>query len=191
MRSVWSRFPLLVRDLAAACGKEVRLDMHGAGTRLTRPLAENLADALAHLVRNAVDHGAETREERERAGKPVPARLSLRAWEEGDRVHIEVADDGPGVDLDRVRARSGGRARPDQELLQLIFGPGFTTAERVTDISGRGVGLDVVRTDIERAGGTVSVSSRRGAGTTFHLCVPVNGTRPGGPALEAGGRTTS
>lgn len=177
--SAWSGLSRLVQDLASACGKDVVVETDGATTPVDRAVAEALADPLAHLVRNAVDHGAETPDERVRVGKAPQARLWLRARREGDRVHLEVADDGAGIDLDRVRAVAAdlpggpGRPRSDEDLLGLLFLPGFTTAAEVTDISGRGVGLDVVRSGVERLGGTVRVRSRRGAGTTFHLCVPV------------------
>ena len=180
--TIWNKFPRVVRDLSLTCGKDIRLDMEGAETELDRTLIEAITDPLTHLVRNAVDHGVETPEARAAAGKPAQGRLSLRAYHEGGHVNIEIADDGSGIDVDRVRdkARAKGLLRggeegrmSERELMGLIFSPGFSTAATITDISGRGVGLDVVKTNIERIGGTVDVSSERGSGTTFRVKIPL------------------
>ncbi|MFM8413235.1 MAG: chemotaxis protein CheA [Planctomycetota bacterium] len=179
---VFSRFPRTVRDLAKACGKEVALTIDGADTELDRTLIESIRDPLTHLIRNAVDHGIEPPEARVAAGKPRAGSLSLRAFNESGRVTIEVSDDGAGIDVERVRAKAVARglvsaaeadALPAEQVLQFIFEPGFSTAREVTSVSGRGVGMDVVRTNIEAIGGTVDIHSRRGAGTTVRVHVPL------------------
>ncbi len=180
--SVWGKFPRLVRDLALACGKRVRIEMEGEETELDRSIIEAIKDPLTHLVRNAVDHGIEPPEVREALGKPPEGRLLVRAFHEGGQVNIEITDDGAGIDAERILARAieRGFVGPDQaarmserEILDLIFRPGFSTAERVTNVSGRGVGMDVVRTNVERLGGSVDVRSRLGEGTTFRVKIPL------------------
>jgi two-component system chemotaxis sensor kinase CheA len=179
---VFSKFPRTVRDLAKACGKEVQLVLDGGDTELDRSLVESIRDPLTHLIRNAIDHGLEPPEERERAGKPRGGRLSLRAFQESGQVTIEVADDGRGIDVAAVRTKAVARGLataeqaatlPDEQVLRFIFEPGFSTARAVTDISGRGVGMDVVRTNIEAIGGTVDLASRAGRGTTVRVRVPL------------------
>ncbi|NBD09530.1 hypothetical protein GTY96_11155 [Corallococcus sp. c25j21] len=179
---VWNRFPRLVRELANGCGKQVRLQLQGADTELDKTLVEALHDPLTHLLRNAVDHGVETPEQRRERGKPPVGCVTLRASHEGGLVHLGMSDDGAGIDVQRVRqvavqrglltAEQAARL-PDADALMLIFMPGFSTAERVTSLSGRGVGMDVVRTQVERIGGTVEVHSRPGQGTTFTLKIPL------------------
>lgn len=179
---VWSKMPRIVRDLAAACGREVQLEMTGGDTELDRSLLEAVKDPLTHLVRNAVDHGIEPSGQRVAAGKPARGVLSLRAYHAGGQVVVEVADDGRGIDPERVAAKAveKGLRTPDQlstvsnaELLQLLFLPGFSTAEAVTNVSGRGVGMDVVRTKVEAIGGTVDVDSTVGSGTVWRLRIPL------------------
>ncbi len=179
---VFSRFPRTVRDLAKGCGKEVAFTIDGADTELDRTLIESIRDPLAHLIRNAVDHGLEPPEARLAAGKPRAGRLSLRAFNESGRVTIEVTDDGAGIDVERVREKAVARGLvaaeaaailQPEEVLQFIFEPGFSTAREVTSVSGRGVGMDVVRTNIEAIGGTVDIHSRRGVGTTVRVHVPL------------------
>ncbi len=179
---VLGRFPRTVRDLAVACGKEVRLDIDGASTELDRSLVEAIRDPLTHLVRNAVDHGIESPADRAAAGKPREGRLTLRAFQESGSVTIEVADDGGGIPVTAVRAKAVARglisaeaaaALSDHDVLQFIFEPGFSTAAQVTSVSGRGVGMDVVRTNIEAIGGTVDIDSRPGLGTTVRVRVPL------------------
>lgn len=179
---VLGKFPRTVRDLAVACGKEVRLVVDGADTELDRSLVEAIRDPLTHLVRNAVDHGIERPDDRVAAGKPREGRLTLRAFQEGGRVTIEVADDGAGIPVEAVRAKAVARgllaaetaaALADHDVLQFIFEPGFSTAREVTSVSGRGVGMDVVRTNIEAIGGTVDIDSRPGLGTTVRVRVPL------------------
>lgn len=180
--NIWSKFPRVVRDLAVACGKQVRLDMAGQDTELDRSIVEAIRDPLTHLVRNAVDHGIEPPRERAAQNKPAEGRLSLTASHEGGNVHIEITDDGAGIDPQRVRARAvqanvltaeQAARLTDREAINLIFLPGFSTAEKVTQFSGRGVGLDVVRTNVERVGGTVEIESRLGRGTTLKLKIPL------------------
>jgi two-component system chemotaxis sensor kinase CheA len=179
---VFSRFPRTVRDLAKSCGKEVLFTIDGADTELDRTLIESIRDPLTHLIRNAVDHGLETPEARFAAGKPRAGKLSLRAFHESGRVTIEVTDDGAGIDVERVRAKAVERGLvtaeaaallPAERVLQFIFEPGFSTAREVTSVSGRGVGMDVVRTNIEAIGGLVDLHSQRGVGTTVRVHVPL------------------
>jgi two-component system chemotaxis sensor kinase CheA len=179
---VFSRFPRTVRDLAKACGKEVVFTVDGADTELDRTLIESIRDPLTHLIRNAVDHGIESPEARLAAGKPRAGKVALRAFNESGRVTIELADDGGGIDVERVREKAVARglvstaaaaALADDDVLQFIFEPGFSTAREVTSVSGRGVGMDVVRTNIEAIGGTVEIHSHRGAGTTVRVHVPL------------------
>ncbi|MFM8272171.1 MAG: chemotaxis protein CheA, partial [Gemmata sp.] len=180
--NVWSKFPRVVRDLAVACGKRVRFDMDGQETELDKTIIEAIRDPLTHLVRNAVDHGIEPPDARAARGKPPEGRLRLHAFHEGGKVLIEIADDGGGIDPQRVRDKAvranvigaDEAARlSDRELINLIFLPGFSTADRVTHFSGRGVGMDVVRTNIERIGGAVDVESVVGAGTTVRMKIPL------------------
>lgn len=178
----WDRLPRLVRDVARACGREVRLVLEGGETELDRGVLEAIRDPLVHLVRNAVDHGIEPPEERVARGKPREGTLRIRASHAGGRVRIEVADDGAGVAFERVkaRAREHGLVTPEREAamterdwLELLFHPGFSTATQVTDVSGRGVGLDVVRDRLAAVGGAIEVSTRAGAGTTIELRLPL------------------
>src|SRR5208337_3278556 len=165
-----------------ACEKQVRIEMQGKETDLDKTIIEAIKDPLTHLVRNAIDHGIETPEKRLAAGKPPQGRLFLRAFHEGGQVNIEITDDGAGVDLERLKQKSleKGLVTPDQaarmsdrELLNLIFLPGFSTAEKVTNLSGRGVGMDVVKTNIEKIGGTVDIQSRPGQGTALKIKIPL------------------
>jgi len=179
---VWSRLPRVVRDLGAQCGKPVRLVMDGKETELDRTLLEAVKDPLTHLVRNAVDHGLESPEDRVAAGKPAEGTLSLRAYHEGGQVVLETTDDGGGIDPVRVGEKAVEKGlvtrddlarMSDREILDLIFRPGFSTAAAVTNVSGRGVGMDVVRTNIEKIGGTVDLSSQVGRGTTVRIRIPL------------------
>jgi two-component system, chemotaxis family, sensor kinase CheA len=180
--NIWAKFPRVVRDLAVACGKEVRVEMEGEDTELDKTIIESIKDPLTHLVRNAVDHGVETAEARRAVGKPVEGRLLVRAFHEGGQVNIEISDDGAGIDPAKLRAKALERGivtpeaaerMSDREVVDLIFAPGFSTAAAVTNVSGRGVGMDVVRTNIERIGGTVDVQSLVGEGTTFRIKIPL------------------
>ncbi|MEQ8270796.1 chemotaxis protein CheW [Algiphilus sp.] len=176
---VFSRFPRMVRDLASKLGKQVRLQMSGEATELDKSLIERLSDPLTHLVRNAVDHGIESPEKRAAAGKPPEGTLSLAARHESGQVLIEISDDGGGLNRERIleKARSNGIIQEDpatdEEIWQLIFEPGFSTAENVTDVSGRGVGMDVVRRNIAALSGRMDISSTPGAGTRLTIRLPL------------------
>ncbi|MEI6239263.1 MAG: chemotaxis protein CheA [Planctomycetia bacterium] len=179
---VFNKFPRTVRDLAVSCGKEVHLSIDGGDTELDRTLIESIRDPLTHLVRNAVDHGIESPDARAARGKPRIGRLALRAFNESGQVTIEVEDDGGGIAVEVVRQKAIAKglvtaekaaALPDERILQFIFEPGFSTAVTVTSVSGRGVGMDVVKTNIEAIGGTVDIHSRPGLGTTVRVRVPL------------------
>ena len=180
--NVFSKMPRMVRDLAQSLDRRVRLQMEGQETELDKSLLEAIKDPLTHAVRNSLDHGIEPPSVREAAGKDPEGTLRLRAMQEGSHVIIEVADDGAGIAVDRVREKaiergliSAERATllSERELLQLIFLPGFSTAKTVTNVSGRGVGMDVVRTNVEKIGGKVEIDSRAGKGTTLRLRIPL------------------
>jgi len=176
--SVWSRFPRLVRDMARGCGKLVALEMAGCETELDSTIIEAIKDPLTHIVRNAIDHGIEAPEARVAAGKPPEGRLCLRAFHEGGQVNIEISDDGAGMDPPRLRRAAVERGvltadqaerMSDREIVRMVFLPGFSTAETVTNVSGRGVGMDVVRTNVERIGGRVDLETAVGRGTTLRI----------------------
>ena len=180
--NVWSKFPRVVRDLAVACGKQIRIEMEGKETELDKTIIEAIKDPLTHLLRNSVDHGIEMPEQRQAVGKPCEGRLLLRAFHEGGQVNVEITDDGGGIDPAKLKAKAlqKGLITPDQaarmndqQAINLIFAPGFSTAEKVTNISGRGVGMDVVKTNIEKIGGVIEVQSRIGQGTTLRLKIPL------------------
>lgn len=178
---IFNRFPRTVRDIANREGKEVEFIVEGGDTELDRSVMDGLNDPLLHLIRNAIDHGIERPEVREAAGKPPKGTLLLSARRDRDNVIITVEDDGQGIDVERVRKKAveKGFVTPDEagtlsreEIIGFLFQPGFSTAEKITDISGRGVGLDVVRTMLESLHGTIKVESREGRGTTFELLLP-------------------
>ena len=180
--NVWSKFPRIVRDLAALFGKRVRLEMEGSETELDRTIIEAIHDPLTHLVRNCVDHGIETPEARSAAGKRPEGHLLLRAFHEGGQVNIEISDDGAGIDPGRLMRRAvdlrlltaeQAQRLDERAALNLIFLPGFSTAEKITNVSGRGVGMDVVKTNIEKIGGMVDVESKLSAGTTLKIRIPL------------------
>ncbi|MFP3906705.1 MAG: chemotaxis protein CheA [Acidimicrobiales bacterium] len=180
--SVWNRFPRVVRDLARSLSKQVRIEMEGAETELDKTIVEAIKDPLTHLVRNSVDHGIEEPAAREAAGKPTEGRLTLSACHEGGQVIIEIADDGAGIDGGRIRDKAIERglisseqaaAMSTRDLVNLIFLPGLSTASAVTNVSGRGVGMDVVKTNIERIGGVLDVTTEPGWGTTFRIKIPL------------------
>lgn len=180
--NVWSKFPRLVRDLAAICEKQVRIEMEGKETELDKTIIEAIKDPLTHLVRNTVDHGIERSEVRVQNGKPAEGCLTLKAYHEGGQVNIEIIDDGAGLNLERIKNKAIERglmtadqvARlADRDVGNLIFLPGFSTAEKVSNVSGRGVGMDVVKTNIEKIGGTVDVQSRSGQGTSIKIKIPL------------------
>jgi len=182
VRSVFSRFPRLVRDLSRKSGKEVELITEGEETELDKSVVEAIGDPLVHLIRNAVDHGLESAEEREAAGKRHKGRIWLRASHEGNSVVIQVEDDGKGINPERIRdkavekgiiSREEADKLEDRESVELIFAPGFSTAQDVTDVSGRGVGMDVVKNNIKSLNGNVTVQSELGKGSTFILSLPL------------------
>ncbi|MFZ1010981.1 MAG: chemotaxis protein CheW [Candidatus Sulfotelmatobacter sp.] len=180
--NIWGQFPRTVRDVALGCGKEVAIEMEGKETELDKTIIEAIKDPLTHLVRNSVDHGIELPEARVQAGKHRAGRLILRAFHEGGQVNIEITDDGAGLKPDRIRQKALDRGiitaeqasrMSEREVFNLIFLPGFSTAEKVTNVSGRGVGMDVVKTNVEKIGGTVDVQSTPGAGTTVRVKIPL------------------
>ncbi len=180
--NIWSKFPRVVRDLSMAVGKKIRLEMEGKETELDKTLIEAIKDPLTHIVRNSCDHGIESPEKRAEAGKDEEGVLLLRAFHEGGQVNIEIVDDGGGIDPEKIKAKALEKEvitqeqadrMGDRELVNLIFAAGFSTAEKVTNVSGRGVGMDVVRTNIEKIGGTVDIQSRKGKGTTLRVKIPL------------------
>jgi len=194
--TVWNKLPRVVRDMAVTLGKQIRVEMDGTETELDRTIIEAIKDPLVHLVRNSCDHGIELPEVRLRAGKPVQGKLTLRAYHEGGQVNIEIGDDGAGVDAAKVKQKAieKGLLRPEQaeklsdrETLNLIFLPGFSTAETVTKVSGRGVGMDVVKSHIEKIGGIVDVFSRPGQGSTVKLKIPLTLAIIPGLVIMSGG----
>ncbi|WP_169512728.1 chemotaxis protein CheA [Bordetella avium] len=195
MDYVFSRFPRLVRDIAGKMGKQIELQTFGRATELDKSLIERIIDPLTHLVRNSLDHGIETPEKRVAAGKDPVGQLVLSAQHNGGNIVIEVSDDGGGLSRERIlkKAISQGLAvnenSPDEDIWQLIFAPGFSTAEKVTDISGRGVGMDVVRRNIQDMGGHVQLSSRQGAGTTTRIVLPLTLAILDGMSVRVGSET--
>ncbi len=180
--NIWAQFPRTVRDVALGCGKEVGIEMEGKETELDKTIIEAIKDPLTHLVRNSVDHGIELPEARVKAGKARVGRLILRAFHEGGQVNIEISDDGAGLSSDRIRKKAIERGvitaeqaarMTEREIFNLIFLPGFSTAEKVTNVSGRGVGMDVVKTNVEKIGGLVDLQSSLGRGTTVRVKIPL------------------
>jgi two-component system, chemotaxis family, sensor kinase CheA len=193
---VWNKLPRVVRDMAMSLGKQIQLQMDGADTELDKTIIEVIKDPLMHIIRNSCDHGIEVPEVRLSAGKSPRGTLSLRAYHEGGQVNIEIADDGAGIDVIRVKQKAveNGLLRPEQaekmsdrEALNLIFQPGFSTAAVVTNFSGRGVGMDVVRSHIEKIGGAVDVASRLGEGATVKIRIPLTLAIIPGLVITSGG----
>ena len=195
MDYVFSRFPRVVRESAARLGKKIRLETHGQATELDKSLIERIIDPLTHLVRNSLDHGIERPADREAHGKPPEGVLTLTAQHSGGHVVIEVCDDGAGLNRERIlaKAREAGLsvsdATPDEELWPLVFAPGFSTAEQVTDISGRGVGMDVVRRNIQSLGGHIQLFSQVGHGTTTRIVLPLTLAILDGMSVKVGAET--
>ncbi|AXA69628.1 chemotaxis protein CheA [Achromobacter insolitus] len=195
MDYVFSRFPRLVRDIASKMGKQIELQTHGRATELDKSLIERIIDPLTHLVRNSLDHGIETPEKRIAAGKDPVGQLVLSAQHNGGNIVIEVSDDGGGLNREKIlkKAIAQGLAvnenSPDDEIWQLIFAPGFSTAEKVTDISGRGVGMDVVRRNIQDMGGHVQLSCEPGNGTTTRIVLPLTLAILDGMSVRVGEET--
>ena len=182
IRKVLGKFPRMVRDLSRKMGKEVRLELSGEETELDKSVIEEIGDPLVHIIRNAIDHGLESPEERQASGKPAEGVVRIGAYQEGNSIVIEVSDDGKGINVERVKQKaierrliSGADAdrMSEGELVNLIFLPGFSTAEKITDVSGRGVGMDVVRTNINKINGSVEVRTTPGAGSTFIIRLPL------------------
>lgn len=180
--NAWAKLPRIVRDLSVEMGKKIDLQMLGAETELDRQVLELIKDPLTHMVRNSADHGLEGPDERKKAGKPEVGKVVLNAFHEGGHIIIEISDDGRGLNLDRIKQKaiSNGLASESelesmtpQQIYQFIFKAGFSTAEKVTSVSGRGVGMDVVRTNIEKIGGTVELKSWPGKGSTFVIKIPL------------------
>ncbi len=193
---VFSRLPRLVRDIGEQLGKQVELRLAGEHTELDKTVIERISDPLLHMVRNALDHGIESPAERRAAGKPATATIRLEAQQKGGNVIIEIEDDGRGLDYDKIFARAveqgyaSANARPTQEQLQeVIFHPGMTTSDAVTDLSGRGVGLDVVRNNVRSLGGNVEIYSRPGQGTRFTVRLPLTLAILDGLGLQVGDQT--
>ena len=180
--TVFNKFPRVVRDLAKALGKKVNLHLEGTETELDRSIIEAIKDPLTHLVRNAIDHGIEPPEERAQIGKSAEGTLILRAYQEGGQVVIEIEDDGRGIDVEKIKRKAVEKGfmtleeaekASEKELLSLIFKSGFSTAETVTQLSGRGVGMDVVKSNIEKLGGSIEINTVRGKGTTVKIKIPL------------------
>ena len=196
VKSVFQRMPRLAREVAAMTGKQVRLVTEGEGTEVDKTVIERLADPLTHMIRNAIDHGLESTEVREAAGKPAEGLVRLTAAHRSGRIVIEVADDGAGINRPRVKAIAVERGLiaadaqlSDEETDNLIFMPGFSTASEVSDISGRGVGMDVVRRSIQGLGGRISISSRPGRGSTFTMSLPLTLAVLDGMVVSVAGQT--
>lgn len=180
--TIFSRFPRVVRDLSITLGKQCDLRLEGTHVELDKSIIEAICDPLTHLIRNAVDHGVETPERRLKTGKPAKGTIVLRAFHQAGKVNIAISDNGRGIDAAKLREKAVSRGvltaeqaqgMSDRDALRLIFRPGFSTAEKVSDVSGRGVGMDVVRTNIEKLGGTVAVETQVGMGTTIHIRLPL------------------
>jgi len=182
VEQLFRRFPRMVRDVARQCGREVELDVSGQDTDLDKGILDAIAEPLTHLVRNAVSHGIETPEERRKLGKPAQGVIRLNAYHHGNQVVVEVTDDGRGIDAQKIRAKAielgmttaeDAARLSDAEIVEFIFRPGFSTAEQVTEVSGRGVGMDVVQSVLHRLKASISVETRMGQGTTFRLKLPL------------------
>ncbi|MHB8544813.1 MAG: chemotaxis protein CheA [Leptospirales bacterium] len=182
IRKVLGKFPRMVRDLSRKMGKEVRLELSGEETELDKSVIEEIGDPLVHIIRNAIDHGLESPEVRLKSGKSSEGVVRISAYQEGNSIVIEVSDDGKGIDVARVREkaierkliqREDAERMSESELVNLVFLPGFSTAEKVTDVSGRGVGMDVVRTNINKINGSVDIKTGLGTGSTFIIRLPL------------------
>ncbi|MFY7851654.1 MAG: chemotaxis protein CheA, partial [Brevundimonas sp.] len=180
--NAWQKLPRIVRDLANELGKQIELEMHGADTELDRQILDLIKDPLTHMVRNSADHGLEPPEERKTKGKPEKGTIKLSAYHEGGHIIIEITDDGRGLNIDKIRRKvlENGLATEaeldkmsESQIQKFIFGAGFSTAQTVTNVSGRGVGMDVVRTNIDAIGGTIDLRSAFGEGTTFTIKIPL------------------
>lgn len=180
--TIWQKFPRVTRDLAIASGKQVKVDMEGIDTELDKSIIEAIKDPLTHLVRNCIDHGIELPAERTACGKSSVGRLFLRAFHESGKVNIEIGDDGRGLDLEKLKKRAQqlglvsaveAASMSESEAINLIFLPGFSSSEQVTNLSGRGVGMDIVKSNIDKINGTIEIHSQKGQGTTFKIKIPL------------------
>jgi len=194
---VFQRFPRLVRDVSRKLGKQVDLVLEGEDTEADKAIIEALGDPLVHMLRNSLDHGLEGPDERRAAGKAPMGRLTIRAHQEGDRILLDILDDGRGIDPERIRAKAVEKgiidaptatAMSDAEAIQLIFAPGFSTAEAISDLSGRGVGMDAVRSTIHALHGEVALSSTKGQGTQLRITLPLSMAVTRVLVLEAAGQ---
>jgi two-component system chemotaxis sensor kinase CheA len=194
--NAWQKLPRVVRDLAAELGKDIELELHGSDTELDRQVLERIRDPLTHMVRNSVDHGLETAAERIAAGKPPKGTIRLSAYHEGGHIIVSVADDGRGLNIARIRDKvlANGLATEAQlakmseaQIQRFIFAPGFSTAREITNISGRGVGMDVVRNNIDQIGGSIDVTSMQGRGLSFTIKIPLTLAIISALIVEAGG----
>ena len=194
--NAWQKLPRIVRDLATELGKEIELEMHGAETELDRQVLDLIKDPLTHMVRNSADHGLESPAERRRAGKPEKGTIRLSAYHEGGHIIIQIADDGRGLDTERIKAKaiaaglvseSEIEKMSEAQIHRFIFRPGFSTAARVTSLSGRGVGMDIVRANIDQIGGTIDVQSAPGAGSSFSIKIPLTLAIVSALIVQAGG----
>ncbi|WP_294296694.1 chemotaxis protein CheA [uncultured Sphingomonas sp.] len=196
MKTVFSRVPRIIRELEGETGKRVRLDVEGEMTEVDKTVVERIGEPLTHLIRNAVDHGLESPEERVAAGKPAEGVVRLSAAHQSGRIVITVADDGKGIDRERVRAKAIERGivhadatLSDEDIDNLIFAPGFSTAATITNVSGRGVGMDVVRKNIQALGGRIGIQSQKGAGSSFSLSLPLTLAVVDGMIVTVGSQT--
>ena len=196
IRVAFGRVRRAVRDLAQTLGKQVELNTSGEDTELDKSVIEQISDPLLHLARNAVDHGIESPEARRLAGKAEAGRLGLRAYQQGGGIYVEISDDGCGLDRARILATAAAAGLlpeqdrlTDEQVFDLIFRPGFSTAERVTEVSGRGIGMDVVKRNVGLLGGSIAIHSERGRGTTFKLKLPLTLAILDGQTLRAAGQT--
>jgi two-component system chemotaxis sensor kinase CheA len=195
IKTLFSRFPRLVRDLAAAVGKKVALEVLGEETELDKTVIEKIGDPLTHLIRNAVDHGIEAHEDRLAAGKSSTGKVRIEAYQQSGNVYIDIADDGRGLDRGKIVAKAiqnglvtSEQVLSDEDIYSLIFHPGFSTAAKVTEVSGRGVGMDVVKRNVESLGGAVTIHSESGKGTRFRIKLPLTLAIMDGQALQVGGQ---
>jgi len=193
---VFSRFPRMVRDLSQRLGKQIELRMSGDQTELDKTVMEKIGDPLVHLIRNSVDHGIEAPAARVAAGKPAVGNIYLEAYHKGGSITIEVGDDGGGLNKERILAKARARELigandllTDDAIYELIFLPGFSTAEQTTDISGRGVGMDVVRRNIKELGGAIEVRSQLGQGSRFIITLPLTLAIVDGQSIAVGNET--
>lgn len=194
--NAWQKLPRIVRDLAKDLGKTIDLEMHGAETELDRQVLELIKDPLTHMVRNSADHGLETPAERREKGKPETGTIKLSAYHQGGHIIIDIADDGKGLDVNRIKRKaienglvseSEAEKLSEAQIHKFIFAPGFSTASKVTNVSGRGVGMDVVKTNIDAIGGTIDLKSAMGQGTTFTIKIPLTLAIVSALIVEAGG----